>query len=343
MPDSNRRRISIKDIAAAAGVSHPTVSRALRGEGRIGQETRQRILALADALGYTPSLLARGLVTQQTRTVGLVMTNLADPFHAEVARGVEDEAARCGFSVYVASSQVDAAGELDVVRRFRGRQVDGIIVSSSWVGDRYADLLQELGIPIVIINNQASGDNMYVVEHDDYAGARVLAQQLVKRGCRRIAYLGSGAAGRANRERWRAWQAVLQEAGLPACLAVTSPTGTLDGGMAGAAALLAASARAWGAPPDGMMCYNDMVAIGALRCLRQQGLRVPADVAVCGFDDIEFSEYVSPSLTTWHQPRFDLGQQAMGMLAALLDGAIAGIHRVITLRGWLVIRESTGV
>ncbi|RME61434.1 MAG: LacI family transcriptional regulator, partial [Caldilineae bacterium] len=180
-----RKRVSIKDIAAAAGVSHPTVSRALRGQGRMSEETRARILALAQEMGYTPNLVARGLVTQRTNSIGLVVTYIEDPFHSEIIRGVERIVQENGYSLFLASTTADPEQELQVVRSFQGRNVDGIIVSASLVGDRYADILEELGIPIVLINCHAEGSNLYTVMHDDYAGAQQVVQHLIDTGNRR--------------------------------------------------------------------------------------------------------------------------------------------------------------
>ena len=141
-------------------------------------------------------MVARGLVTQRSLTVGLVVTNIADPFHSEVTQGVESVAFRAGYSLILATAGVDPQREIEVVRSFQGRQVDGIIVSSSRVGNRYADLLQETGIPIVLINTHADGDNMHVVYHDDYAGMCQVVDHLLRRGYRRIAYLGNARAAR---------------------------------------------------------------------------------------------------------------------------------------------------
>jgi len=337
-----KKRVSIKDIAEATGVSHPTVSRALRSEGRMSDQTRTRILDAARTMGYTPSLVARGLVMQRTNTIGLVVTNFADPFHSEVARGVEDEAVLHQFSVYIASSKVDAKRELEVVRAFQGRQVDGIIVSSSRVGDQYADLLQETGVPIVLVNNHADGTNIYAVYHDDYTGAYTVAQHLIDCGYRRIAYLGNGRAGRANTERKRGWGDILRRAGLPAEVKVLGSNGRLQGGGAGVAPLLDEAKRLWNAWPDAIMCYNDTMAIGVLRELHGRGIQVPEDIALTGYDDIEISGYVQPPLTTWHQPRYELGREAMRMVLALLNSTDPDeVPNVVLLTGQLVVRAST--
>ncbi len=337
-----QKRVSIKDIAEAAGVSHPTVSRALRGEGRMSDETRQRILELAQEMGYTPSLVARGLVTQRSHLIGLVITTFADPFHNEVVQGVEEEAIRHGYDIFVASTGVNAEREKEVVRSFQGRQVDGIIVSSSRVGDDYADLLQETGIPIVLINSHIAGSRFHAVHHDDYAGGCQIMAHLLERGYRRIAYLGNARAGKANTDRHRAWEDSLQAAGLEAELAIYGPNGRLAGGVRATEALLPAARERWGAPPDAICCYNDTMAIGAMAVLHRCGLRIPDDVAVTGFDDIDVAAYLEPPLTTFHQPRHQLGVEAMQVMLSLLGQTNPHPPRQVrTLIGRLVVRRSS--
>ena len=337
----NKKRISIKDIAAAAGVSHPTVSRALRGEGRMADETRTRILDLAQDLGYTPSLVARGLVMQQTNTVGLVVTNYGDPFHAEVAHGIEDEARRNGYSLYIASTEIDPVRELEIVRAFQGRQVDGILVSSGRVGREYGDLLRETGIPLVLINAQADDATLNNVSHDDFGGAAELVRLLVRQGHRRIAYAGNSLSGLANSERLRAWRSALQDAGLEPVVYAIGPNGGLQGGVIAAEMLLAAARAHWNALPDAIVTYNDTMAIGILRFLREQGLTVPDDLSVTGFDDIEIAGYLFPPLTTWRQPRYGMGATAMRMMLGLIEATWPASEKHLVMRGELVNRGST--
>ncbi len=347
-----KQRVSIKDIAEVAGVSAPTVSRALHDRGRVSAATRKQILAVAKELGYMPSLIARGLVTQRSYTVGLVVTSFADPFHSEVAQGVEAEASRHGYSLFLASS--DGANvrphsalampdqEVEVVRRLQGRQVDGIIVSSSRVGSRYADLLQDSGIPLVLINTQVEGESIYSIYHDDYQGGRRLMAHLIERGYRRIAYLGDGAGGQANVARQQAWRDLLFEAGLQPAGTVSDPGGQLAGGVRATAQLLQQVQAAGQPAPDALYCYNDVMAIGAMAYLHQVGLRVPEDVAVTGFDDIDVAAYTIPPLTTLQQPRREMGTAAMETLLQLINQEIPSDRMQHTrMLGALIIRGSS--
>ncbi len=335
-----KQRVSIKDIAEQAGVSVPTVSRALSGNGRVSASTRAQIQRLAEQLGYTPSLVARGLVTRRTNSVGVVVTNFADPFHSTVVQGIEAEAQRQAYSLFLASTSIDPEREVEVVRSFQGRQVDGILVSASRVGNRYVDLLQETGIPLVLINTHVASDNIHAVFHDDYQGMRQVVEHLVERGYRHIAYVGTALGGGADQARKLAWQAVLTEHGLGAQRWANGPNSRMEGGMAAVDDLLAQYTAQ--PPPEAICCYNDLMAIGVLAALRRQGLRTPADVAVTGFDDLEMAAYVEPPLTTLRQPRHALGVLAMRTLLTIINApnqVVAPHH--LALQGELVVRQTT--
>jgi DNA-binding LacI/PurR family transcriptional regulator len=346
------QRVSLKDLAAQAGVSVPTVSRALHGRGRVAEDTRQQILQLAQELGYTPSLVARGLVTRRTLSVGLVVTTFADPFHNEVAQGVEEEARRHSYSIFLASTGVDPQRELEVVRTFQGRRVDGIIVSSSRVGNRYAELLQETGIPLVLINTHVASDHISSISHDDYAGGCLLMRHLLDRGYRRIAYAGNERGVRTNAERRRAWEDTLAAAGLAPLLWAEGPNGRLEGGAIAGEQLLQRARRS--SAPDAIYCYNDTMAIGVMSVLRRYRLRIPGDVALTGFDDIDVAGYLDPPLTTLRQPRRRMGVEAMKMLLKLIqpENDDKNLHELplenrpitpqqILMQGELVVRDST--
>ncbi len=337
---ATRKRVSIKDIAEAAGVSHPTVSRALRGQGRMSDETRTRIVEIAQELGYTPSLVARGLVTQQSFTIGLVVTNFADPFYSGLAQGLEAEARKHKYSLFLASTENDPEQEMEVARSFHGRQVDGIVVASSRMGNRYAELLEETGIPIVMVNTHAESSKLHAVYHDDYGGARMVAEYLLTQGHKRIAFLGNQRAGRAQTERHRGWHDAMAGAGRTIEVLAFGATGRFSGGIDGAEAVLAQGATRWNAPPDAVCCYNDTMAIGLMWALRQRGFRIPEEIAITGFDDIDVATYLYPGLTTLRQPRFQLGAEAMRILLRVIKEQNSGPPLSITLAGELVIRES---
>ncbi|MEM7129033.1 MAG: LacI family DNA-binding transcriptional regulator [Chloroflexota bacterium] len=333
-----KKRVSIKDIAELAGVSHPTVSRALRGQGRMSDETRARIVAVADELGYTPSLMARGLVTQRSYCIGLIVPTFVNPFNSAVAQGIESEARQKGYSLFLASTDIEAQRELEVMRSFLGRQVDGIIVVSGHVGDEYAKVSIETGVPVVLINVNTPSSKAHAIYHDDVAGARKLVEYLLDQGRRRIAYLGASAEGRSHIERRKAWFETLLEAGLSTKLEGDGLSGTIDGGKLACTTLLNDSSSR----PDAMVCFNDVMAVGAMSILRQEKVAIPIDVAVTGFDDIEMASVTEPPLTTIRQPLLDMGTEAMSLLLDLMDPETPAPESPVIkyMPGELIVRES---
>ena len=236
--------------------------------------------------------------------------------------------------MFLCSSHADPGREIAVVESFHRRRVDGMIVIASRVGSLYTERLQELQVPIVLINNQAEGEYIYSVSVDDESGALAGVQHLLDLGHRRIGYVGCHFRPPSNRRRLEGYRQALRRAGLPylSDLVVHPRTfSDIENGRQALDQLVAAGAT-------GVLCYNDRTAIGLMTRAREQGVRIPDDVSVVGFDDIEASWYVSPALTTLRQPRFEMGHAAAEMLLALLAGEEVS-DRVFPCQ--LVVREST--
>ncbi len=328
--------VSIKDIARAAGVSHSTVSRALAGSSLVAEETKQRIRRLAREMGYSPSAIARGLVTKRTHTVGLVVTTIADPFVAEVVRGIEETALDNGYSVILCDSNAEPQREITAVRTLREKRVDGIIVAASRVGNLYLPLLEELAVPIVLINNQREGRYVYSVATDNVHGGEMATTHLLELGHRRIGYITGPEGASSSLDRLAGYRRALRSQNIEFTpLLVGAGNGRVDGGERAMQQLLALRP-----PPTSVFCYNDMTAIGAIAQARRMGFKVPQDISVVGFDDIAFAAYVDPPLTTVAQPKYEMGQIAMRMVLDILAGANAVSD--VTLQGRLVVRGSSG-
>lgn len=326
-------RVSIKDIAKAAGVSHSTVSRALSDNLLVAQATRGRIQKIAQELGYTPNAIARGLVTQHTRTVGVIVTTITDPFAGEIFRGIEEVAGDNNYRLFLGTSHADPVREVNLVKGLREWRVDGVIVASSRVGSLYMPLLKEIGVPIVLINNQHGGPFIQSVGVDNVLSACVATHHLIEQGHRVIGYLAGPPEHASSDDRLSGYQRALMQARIPFDSSLVQPgNGRTDGGEH-VARLLSRSPV-----PTAIFCYNDLTAIGALRALKARGLRVPHDIALVGFDDIEFASYVDPPLTTVRQPKDEMGRLAMRMLIDLLQGKTV---TDIVVPGELIVREST--
>jgi DNA-binding LacI/PurR family transcriptional regulator len=321
----DQRAISITDIARAAGVSHSTVSRALRDSPLISEDVRERIQLLAREMGYTPNAIAQSLQTRRTNTIGLVVTSIADPFLIDVVKGVEEVARPASFSVFLSASHNDPEQELAVIETFQRRRVDGILVAASRVSRHHQEHLERTRVPTVLINSQAETETEREPLHwaavDDREGARLAVSHLLELGHRAIGYLGAGNRPRSNRQRLRGYQEALATADVApddGWVAIASGKGAphqedVDEGQTLAPRLLDAGVTA-------IFCYNDLTAIGVLLGCRERGVRVPEDLSVVGFDDIAMASYVTPPLTTVYQPKVLLGRLATELLLDLLDG-----------------------
>jgi DNA-binding LacI/PurR family transcriptional regulator len=326
---------SIKDIARIAGVSHPTVSRALRGNPLIPSSTAQRIKKIAEELGYRASAAGRSLVTRRTEAIGIVVTSIADPFNGEVVAGIEEVANAHGYSVILTTSQANPEHEMAMVRSFSERRVDGIVVASSRVGALYLPMLSEMEIPVVLLNNQHPGEFVHSVSIANIDGARLAARHLVELGHTDMAYIGDESGLESDAERLRGLTDEIARAGLrlrSEC--IVRGDGKPEAARDRALELLALKPR-----PTAIFCYNDMSALGVLNAALTQDVRVPDELSVTGFDDLFFAPMLQPSLTTVRQPLQKLGRRAMELLVALLNGQESKKTQLI--KGDLVVRKST--
>lgn len=329
-----RQRLSIKDVARLANVSHSTVSRALRNSPLVNRETAERIQKIARDSSYRVSAVARSLATTKTHTLGVVVATVADPFIAEVISGVEDAAHQNGYSVLLATSGARPERESAVVESFEDRRVEGIIVLASRVGSTYRALLAKTSIPIVLINNYQSGDFAYSVDIDNIAASREATRFLVELGHRAIAYVGDRGGFDSDTERFGGYRQALAAADIafqPEY--VVHADGSPAGGEAALAQLLDRPH-----PPTAVFCYDDMTALGVLRGARMRGLRVPSDLSVVGFDDLQIADYTEPRLTTFRQPKEQMGRLATEMILKVLSGESGDFNWKV--QGELIVRES---
>ena len=251
-PGPAARQPSIKDIARLAHVSHPTVSRALQNSSLVNAETAAKIRKIAEDQGYRASAVARGLVTRRTRTIGLVVTLLDDPFSSAVACGVEETAAEHGYAVFLANSHADPERERRVVEELAERRVDGIIVTSSRVGALYLRLLKELDVPIVLVNDQYPGEFVHTVTIANQEGMRAATEHLIGLGHRRIAYLGDRNGYQADAARRAGYKAALVRAGI----GFAPELATVGDGGPEAAMEAVHELLRLNTPPTAVCCYN---------------------------------------------------------------------------------------
>lgn len=332
-------RVTIKDIAKIAEVSHTTVSRALRNHPAIAPQTITRIQKIADELGYVPSAAARSLKTNRSCVVGVIVNRVADPFFAEVLDGVQDILQNQGYSVFLASSGIQHEYEQSVIQAMIERRVEGLIVCASHISPDDHDILKSTNIPIVLVHHRAIQDINHSLYHDDFYGGKVLTQHLLDLGHRHIAFIANPIAGRVSDQRLSGFRAALEESDLPHINALTlyAESADLEGGFAAASNLLAQPNR-----PTALFCFNDLLAVGAMQAFQEAGLIIPEEMSMVGFDNIALSRLVKPALTTFDQPKHRLGNEAAMMLLRLLDTENNTQDReIITLRGDIILRQST--
>ncbi len=325
--------ISIKTIAERAGVSASTVSRALRHDPRISEETRKTVQSLAHELGYTPSQVARSLVLKRTHAVGVVVTTVADPYVGQVMTGVEQAAHAEGYTLILATSGGLPERELQALEILRQHRVDALLVVSSRATELYGQLLPELPQPMVVVNSQARTPGIISVRSDTAQGARLATEHLLQLGHKRIAFIGGPAASHSSAQRRNGYLAALQDAGLrPDHRLLIPGAGEAGDGRRALPWLLDLGAT-------GVVCYNDLTALGLLAASSSSGIAVPGHLSVVGIDNVPMGSLSYPPLTTADQRVEELGRAAMK--AAL--GAVAG-EKVpdVVLESRLILRGSTG-
>ena len=338
----SKQHVSILDVARIADVSPATASRVLSGSAyKVKASTRERVLAAASTLDFRPNLLARALVTAKTSTLGAIVHDIADPYFGEIVRGLEDAARLSGYQIFVCSSDRDADRELEYVRGLLSRRVDGLIFAGGGIEQRpyvielraILDRFREHGGSVVVLSPH--GYKAPTVLPDNRNGARQMAEYLLSQGHRQVGIISGPTHLHTSIVRLRACEEALENGGLPHDPSLTEPGGfTIDGGAAAAAALLD---RAPGI--TAVFALNDMMAIGALAELRRRNLRVPEQISVAGFDDIEIAKHANPPLTTVSLPLYELGRHGAQMSLALLRGNAV---ESVVLPADLVVRQSTG-
>lgn len=332
---------TIKDIAKLARVSHTTVSRALHHSPLISPGTTERIQEIASELGYNPSVAARSLKTNRSQALGVIVSHISDPYFSEILQGIDDVAQEYGYSLFIASAQHDPKRENAIVQTMREHRVDGVILCSPHFTSEQSQQLHSYNIPIVAINNQSSDEYRFAIYHDDVDGSKQASLHLISLGHTRIAYLGDSTSGRTTQERLVGFRQAMKEAGLPVQQEYVHqvPGNSAIQGLEGSEYFLGLPVR-----PTAVICYNDMLAVGVLMGIQQAGLNVPEDISVTGFDNILYSNYTHPPLTTIDQPKRFLGAEAARMMLDQLKSFTkipAGENRVRRLKGMLLIRQST--
>ena len=324
---------TLKDVAEKAGVSVSTVSYVLNGRKKVKDETLKRINEAVQELEYSPNRIARGLKTSFSSTIGVLVTDLDNLFFVDMIRAIETTALEYEYSVILCNSNNSAEREKEHIKNLMGQRIDGMIVAGA--GKNHAENLEHMGIPIVTIErDKGVGKGSVVV--DDIYGGRLAAQHLVDKGKTPIAFLTFSLSINTFFNRIYGCREVLEANGLAydENLVVETEFGTYSEGYYAAKKLLERKVEF-----SSLFACNDLLALGAMRAFMESGLRIPEDVAVIGYDDIQISKIFMPSLTTVAQPVYDMGVSATKLLFELMRNEEVK-EKTIKLIPKLIVRES---
>lgn len=330
-PSANRP--TIIDVAAAAGVSKSLVSLVMRGASSVSAEKRQLVLKVAAELGYRPNAVARSLVQQRSQVIGVVLSDLHNPFFAEVIDGVQAEAGVHGYSTIMSLVDRRALAERRALDTLLELRVDGLILASPML-DVHTIGSAAAEVPVVMVARRSRMTSIDSVSNDDHHGARLVVEHLAQLGHERIAHIdGGGGAGAA--ERSKGYLRAMERCGLASFARVVPGAYSDEGGRLGVAALFSS-----GEPPTALFVANDIAAIGAMSALALRGMRVPDDVSVVGYDNTALAEVSQINLTTVDQPRPDMGRTAVTLLLERFGGR-RDTARHVVIPSQLVVRGTT--
>ena len=330
--------VTMTDIARDLKVSVVTVSKVLRNDGKISPATRKRVLRRAKELNYQMNWVARSLVTRRTFTIGLLLPNFTHPFFAEIAKTVAETVRPHGYHVIISYFEEDPDLEARETDTLLARQVDGLIIASAQTPNRVEmfERIQQRKVPYVLVDRPVAGVNASFVGADNEVIGRLATEHLISQGCRRIAHLHGPGTGIAI-GRLEGYRQALARHGRPA-----QSTYIVDGGYGddtGYAAMRQLLRR--NPPPDGVFCYNDPVAIGAIKAIREAGLHVPGDIAVVGAGNVHYSDLLAVPLTTVDQGTSHIGRRAAELLIQRIVSKRSVRPRKIVIAPKLVVRESS--
>jgi LacI family transcriptional regulator len=328
----------MKDIADDLNVSVVTVSKVLRNQGDISTETRERVLKRAKELNYQPNWVARSLVTRKTYLVGLVVPDLMHSFFAEIAKAVAAKLRTSGYRVVIANSEEDAEVESGEIESLLARRVDGLILASAQHPSktRIFRSIEESNTPFVLIDRTFRGVKASYVGVDHEEIGRMATEHLIAQGCRRLAHL-RGPENAPGIGRMRGFQAALEAHGLHLDgNSIVSGAFSYSSGYEAMQQLLRGAFQ-----PDGIVCYNDPVAAGALKAILEAGLEIPRDVAVIGAGNVHYSDLLRVPLTTVDQNTPEIGERAAEVLLEQLGSNKPVKPRTVVVTPHVVVRDSS--
>lgn len=334
-------RLSMRDVALQAQVSVGTVSHVVNHPDRVQPKTRQRVEQAIAELGWVPNPQARALRSGRSRTIGLAVMDVANPFFADLLRGAQARFEEAGYTATIGDADNRLAREAHLLRSFLGQRLSGVILGPIGALPPEVAALTDAGVPTVLVD-RIGGEDCCTIGVDDIAGGHLAGEHLVETGHRRIAFVGGPAELPQVAQRLTGLQRACRNGGVEV---IEVPTPALDF-PSGREAADRIAAMDPASRPTGILCANDLLAIGMLQGCVSHGLRVPEDVALIGYDDIEFAAAAAVPLSSVAQPRRDLGTRAADLLLQEIEDRNEGrehTHRQVVLDPHLVVRASSGI
>ena len=330
-----KKYVTIEDIAKIAGVSVNTVSRALNNKPDVKEETKKKILKIAKELGYVKNIAASSLRRKISRTVGVILEDSSNPFYAEVLKGIEYASRKQGYQLMLMNTERVYENEEKAIFTFLQRRVDGLIIAPVQTKDDDIRKLVKMNFPVVILGRHFEGIDVDEIHSDEIRGGYLATKHLLERGRKRPLMINSYLFRSAAKMRLEGYKKALAEYEIQfdESMVITTDIDVENGYEALLKAVKSNIAF------DSVFCYNDMMAFGAIKALKELGVEIPKDVAVVGYDDIMFSTYIDPPLTTVRIKKFEMGYEAFTMLVRRITGRRKKPKRNI-LDVELIVRES---
>jgi LacI family transcriptional regulator len=329
----------MQEVAERAGVSVTTVSHVINNTRFVSDDSRQRVLKAMEEMGYQPNALARSLRRQQTYTIGVIVPDSADPFYAEVVRGVEDVSFEQGYTITLCNSDGDIQKEGQYTNLLTEKRVDGILFFATSNESRaHVRSLQKRQVPLVVVDRQVPNMESDLVVVDNIIGGQMATRHLLEWGHRRIGCISGPINLLLSEQRLEGFRLAMAEYNLPVderLIKIVNAYQYQPGYQAAQELLTLEN------PPTAIFAFNDVLAVGVINAARELGIAVPEQLSVIGFDDLRLALYVNPALTTIGQPMYEMGEKATGMLIERIENQeLAPRLQQLSLK--LLVRQSTG-
>ena len=331
-------KVTIKDIAEAGGFSITAVSRALSGKDGVSEETRKKVQAIAKEMGYVPNVVARSLRTKKTKTLGVIIENITKPYFGKIVKGIDDKAKALGYDILICNTNLDPVQEYRSVNTLLQRSVDGIIFHPSQLTDKGIKLLQKSGIPFISVSRRLPNFKSDYVICNNREGIKTIFNYLVSKGCRDILFINSPLFSSSSQDRMEGYREALQEHGFEYREEkVVISKSNFEASYSTMMQLLDEKKTDF----DSVLCGRDEIAIGVMEALLERGYRIPDDIRLTGYDDLDHCRYLKIPLTTMHQPVYEIGEKAVEILTRLINSKTPkkGFEEIV-LSSRLVVRDS---